>query len=181
MRGGIILNNIIAFLILISIGFYIRGGKATGQPPIQPPGLDIAIQVQEAHTPDLLGKPEVVGTAVGLDEQGQPVIQVFTKSENFRGIPNNIEGFPVEVVVTGEFFALGKCVDKDKDGYPKQTQGCNSLFYDCNDNVKLINPGATEVCDGKDNNCNFLVDEGGVCYPGPPPTPTPTPTPSPTP
>ena len=107
---------ITAVIALIAVLISFDTGRLLADPPDVPPGLDIAIQVQEAHTPDLLGKPEVVGTAVGLDEQGQPVIQVFTKSENIRGIPNNIEGFPVEVVVTGEFFALGKCVDKDKDG-----------------------------------------------------------------
>ena len=31
---------------------------------------------------------------------------------------------------------------------------------DCNDNVFLINPATTEVCDGLDNNCDGMVDEG---------------------
>ncbi|WP_018614591.1 DUF4082 domain-containing protein [Segetibacter koreensis] len=31
---------------------------------------------------------------------------------------------------------------------------------DCNDNDASIYPGAAEVCDGKDNNCNGAVDEG---------------------
>src|SRR3989337_4493677 len=93
--------TITAIVALIAVLIFLGGGQLLAGPPDVPPGLDIAIQVQEAHTPDLLGKPEVVGTAVGLDEQGKPVIQVFTKSENFRGIPNNIEGFPVEVVVPG--------------------------------------------------------------------------------
>ncbi len=42
--------------------------------------------------------------------------------------------------------------DKDKDGY----SGC----FDCNDNDPAINPGATELCDLVDNNCNGIIDEG---------------------
>lgn len=34
---------------------------------------------------------------------------------------------------------------------------------DCNDLVALMNPGASETCDGVDNNCNGAVDEGRVC------------------
>jgi len=202
MRGGIILNNIIVFLLLISIGFYIRGGNATGQPPIQPPGLDIAIQVQEAHTPELLGLPEVVGTAVGLDDLGEPVIQVFTRSAGFRGIPSNIEGFPVEVIITGPFVALkgppgsgggggggsGTSCDKDGDLVPGNKGKCTGP--DCNDNDPTIHPAfnhpelgpipaATEYCDVKDNDCDNLVDED--CGPLPTPTPTAAPTPTPTP
>jgi len=30
---------------------------------------------------------------------------------------------------------------------------------DCNDSVNAINPGATEVCDGADNNCDGQIDE----------------------
>ena len=33
---------------------------------------------------------------------------------------------------------------------------------DCNDGDAAINPGATEACDGVDNNCNGVVDEGCV-------------------
>lgn len=42
--------------------------------------------------------------------------------------------------------------DKDKDGY--------SPPADCNDNDAAIRPGAIELCDGLDNNCNGSVDEG---------------------
>jgi dipeptidyl aminopeptidase/acylaminoacyl peptidase len=34
---------------------------------------------------------------------------------------------------------------------------------DCDDGDLSMNPGRTEICDGKDNNCNGELDEGGVC------------------
>ncbi len=33
---------------------------------------------------------------------------------------------------------------------------------DCNDNRQLVNPGATEFCNGLDNDCNGLVDDGAA-------------------
>lgn len=59
-------------------------------------------------------------------------------------------------------------VDSDGDGYDST--------IDCNDADNRVYPGAPEICDGKDNNCNLVVDEGfddlgnicidgvGVCY-----------------
>lgn len=44
------------------------------------------------------------------------------------------------------------CEDLDGDGY------CSDI--DCNDSDADINPGATELCDGVDNNCDQAIDEG---------------------
>ncbi|MBK9491794.1 MAG: putative metal-binding motif-containing protein [Haliscomenobacter sp.] len=66
--------------------------------------------------------------------------------------------------------------DVDNDGYSSGTtltQCLRPVGYkvaseltatsgDCNDNVTAINPGATEICDGIDNNCNSSTDEGGL-------------------
>ena len=43
---------------------------------------------------------------------------------------------------------------------PTQPAGYVARSGDCNDSDASINPAATEICDGKDNNCNGSTDEG---------------------
>jgi len=60
-----------------------------------------------------------------------------------------------------------KC-DKDNDDYCDKNmpvvgapKTCGKGGGDCDDNDKAKNPGTVEICDGKDNNCNKLIDELG--------------------
>lgn len=71
-----------------------------------PPALAVVMQIQERHTPQLLGLPGVVGTATALGNNGQPVLVVLAGRDGLTGIPAALEGAPVEVRVTGEFYAL---------------------------------------------------------------------------
>jgi len=52
-------------------------------------------------------------------------------------------------------FEPPSCFDDDADGYMDDACGGN----DCNDGNAAIYPGATEVCDGVDNDCDGSVDE----------------------
>jgi hypothetical protein len=54
------------------------------------------------------------------------------------------------------------CIDKDHDGYGSNgASSCpKGTAIDCKDYNRYINPGAAEICDGKDNNCDGQIDEG---------------------
>jgi len=61
-------------------------------------------------------------------------------------------------------------LDADGDGYgdaANSIQGCAQSGYvgnsaDCNDGNPAINPAATEICDGADNDCDGRTDEGNI-------------------
>jgi hypothetical protein len=62
--------------------------------------------------------------------------------------------------------------DADVDGYGNLSltilscipvSGYVSDSTDCNDNNSAVKPGASEICDGLDNDCDNQTDEGGVC------------------
>lgn len=73
----------------------------------------------------------------------------------------------------GDYAPLAFWPDADGDGFGDATamaeSGCTvppgyvENSDDCDDWDATINPNATEVCDGVDNNCDGQVDEGGVC------------------
>ncbi len=84
-------------------------------------------------------------------------------TEICNGIDDNCNGL-VDEGLTKPFY-----VDSDGDGWgtgtPSMLCAANTTFSaskggDCNDSVASINPGASETCNGIDDNCNGAIDEG---------------------
>jgi hypothetical protein len=104
-----------SMLVLAALAFW---GCTRHEQPFAPtclagalgqPGLDSALAVHRRHTMELMAIPGVVGTAVGVSADCRAVITVFTtvftKEAGVAGLPDILEGIPVEVKVTGEIVA----------------------------------------------------------------------------
>ena len=81
------------------------------------------------------------------------------------GVDNNCSGDESDVAGWTEYYA-----DTDGDGFGDagsalgacdgQPAGYVTDSTDCDDNESAMYPGNTEVCDGLDNDCNGLLDDG---------------------
>jgi hypothetical protein len=76
-------------------------------------------EVQERHTDHLLEIKGVVGTAVGFNQNDRPAVKIFVARWDVSGIPKKLDDVPVQAVVTGKFYALGK---PDKPGKPPKDE-----------------------------------------------------------
>jgi len=90
----------------------------------------------------------------------------LAQTESCDGLDNDCDGLVDEAGAVGEVLWY---LDADGDGYGRVTtseMACTApAAYvadsnDCDDLDPATYPGATEVCDGVDNNCNSEVDEG---------------------
>lgn len=103
-----------AFVAAVCLLWLVAGAMACGQTgaeagPEEGPIVEKTIgEVLKEHTNSLMLLPGVVGTAQGLCS-GEPCIRVFVVEETeelLEQIPDEIEGYAVDVQQTGEFKAL---------------------------------------------------------------------------
>ena len=93
-------------LVLVAIfGLLVLSGVLSAQGSSED-AFERVRDVQERNTGWLMAIDGVEGTAVGLDQATRPVVTVFTENEGVPGIPEKLDGVPVQVVVTGKIYAL---------------------------------------------------------------------------
>src|SRR3989338_2608051 len=92
-------------------------------------------------------------------------IGIYTLSDGtFRLRSSNTEQFtelafsfgnvnPDNIPIIGDWDGLPVCTDIDNDGY-------TNCANDCEEDDAAVNPGANEVCNDIDDNCNDAIDEG---------------------
>ena len=118
-------------------------------------GVGASIMIQWLDISENVLSTEVVGTLIGTQDWTElstsyvaPTSVVLARFRLFSDVDPDGEG-----TAWFDDLALYRLIDQDGDSYTP-AQG------DCNDNDAAINPGATEVCDGVDNNCDGQIDEG---------------------
>src|SRR5882672_97209 len=100
--------------------------------------------------------PVWTDTGVVPDSSGYATIRIDTFPQPneclFVGSTTIVNG-----VETGSMTGYARvdidCIDNDGDGY-------TSCTGDCDDHNPAIHPGAVEVCNGKDDDCDGEIDEG---------------------
>jgi len=70
------------------------------------PRVQAVAAVQDRHTPDLLSRPDVVGTGIGADASGNPVLLILTRRAGVPNLPAVLDGMKTRVDVVGEVVPL---------------------------------------------------------------------------
>ena len=124
-------------------------------------GVPLTISFQLVDTP---ADNDGDGFTADVDcDDNDPLVNPAA-TEICDGVDNNCDGNIDEGFITDNYYA-----DLDGDGYGDSgsvLQSCSQPAgyvlddTDCNDGDAAINPGALEICDGIDNNCDGTIDEG---------------------
>lgn len=107
------------------------------------PGIDVgdaSFYTANNLTQDFDGNARIQGVAADLG-----AFEFATGDSDGDGILDSLDNCPF-VINPGQ-------LDADGDGF--------GASCDCDDTDALVNPNASEICDGIDNNCDLQIDESG--------------------
>lgn len=68
----------------------------------------LTMRAQNAHTPDLMKIPDVIGTGTGVGSNGRLAVLVLTRRAGVAGIPSTVDGVQTEVRVIGDVVPYAK-------------------------------------------------------------------------
>lgn len=102
----------------ILVSLFIWGCSGSGDSPMSPatvdnglsltnPKIAAIVPIQERHTKEIMANPDVLGTAVTLNENGEPAIMVLVSNTATSKIAlTELEGVPVQLVYTDKIVAM---------------------------------------------------------------------------
>jgi len=93
-------------------------------------------------------------TVLGGEPDSISIAPIF-ENRNVGSISSKLDNFPKGNVDITNLIDVADGLDEDGDGYNSEE--------DCDDKNALINPGAAELCDGLNNDCDNFVDEVCSC------------------
>lgn len=99
------------------------------------------------------------------DLDHKPILQTSTETELFSKSNRKInvchKGKIINIASAAlkAHIAHGDAIDMDNDGFYSIENSCSEIV-DCDDTNSEIYPGAEEIIDGVDNNCDGVIDEG---------------------
>ena len=134
--------------LIVLVAIILASIPLTAAGPGEPPGLEKALAAQTKHQEALFKVAGVEGVGVGLNDNDQPSVIVFTDKPGVRGIPASLDGVPVRAVASGKFEALAR-PSKPTNTAPTVTISSPSNGQNYNTGVTITFTGsATDSQDG---------------------------------
>jgi len=135
--SGALLPAFAAFSLLLAFGAAPQERAALSTSHVK---IRQLMEIQEAVTPDLMANEDIIGTAIGADDDGQPSLIVYVNlegrnpAEAVRSTPRTLRGANVTVEVVEPFRAMvgkpGGASHTAKQSFPIQLGTSGGFGYD---------------------------------------------------